>query len=164
MFGHFQFAFIHGPDIPGSYVILLFITLDLASLFQQSHPQLCVVFFFGSIFSFFLQLFLHRSPVAYWTSTGLGSSSFSVLFAFYTVHGVLKAGILKRFAISFSSGPCFFRTLHHDLSVWGDFTWHGSLFHIVWQSCEPCDQFWLVFCNCGFHSFCPLMDEDKSLV
>ena len=23
---------------------------------------------------------------------------------------------------------------------------------------------WLVFCNCGFHSVCPLMDEDKSLV
>ena len=22
----------------------------------------------------------------------------------------------------------------------------------------------LVFCNCGFHSFCPLMDKDKRLV
>ena len=23
---------------------------------------------------------------------------------------------------------------------------------------------WLVFCACGFHSVCPLMDEDKRLV
>jgi len=49
--------------------------------------------------------------------TDLGSSSFSVLFAFYPVHGVLKARILKWLAISFSSGPHFVRTLHHDLSV-----------------------------------------------
>ena len=30
------------------------------------------------------------------------------------IHGVLKARILKWFAIPFSSGPCFVRTLHHD--------------------------------------------------
>ena len=36
-------------------------------------------FCFGSISSFFLELFLHWSPVAYWAPTNLGSSSFSVL-------------------------------------------------------------------------------------
>jgi len=36
-------------------------------------------FCFGSISSFFLELFLHWSPVAYWVPTDLGSSSFSVL-------------------------------------------------------------------------------------
>ena len=36
-------------------------------------------FHFGSISSFFLKLFLHWSPVAYWTPTDLGSSSFNVL-------------------------------------------------------------------------------------
>ena len=36
-------------------------------------------FCFGSISSFFLVLFLHWSPVAYWAPTDLGSSSFSVL-------------------------------------------------------------------------------------
>ena len=36
-------------------------------------------FCFGSISSFFLGLFLHWSPVAYWAPTDLGSSSFSVL-------------------------------------------------------------------------------------
>ena len=36
-------------------------------------------FCFGSIPSFFLELFLHWSPVAYWAPTNLGSSSFSIL-------------------------------------------------------------------------------------
>ena len=43
--------------------------------------------------------------------------SVSYLFVFYPVHGVLKARILKWFAISFSSGPHFVRTLYHDMSV-----------------------------------------------
>ena len=34
---------------------------------------------FGSIPSFFLELFLHWSPVAQWAPTDLGSSSFSIL-------------------------------------------------------------------------------------
>ena len=34
---------------------------------------------FSSVSSFFLELFLHWSPVAYWVPTDLGSSSFSVL-------------------------------------------------------------------------------------
>ena len=36
-------------------------------------------FCFGSIPSFFLELFLHWSPVAYWAPTDLESSSFSIL-------------------------------------------------------------------------------------
>ena len=36
-------------------------------------------FHFGSVSSLFLELFLHSSPVAYWASTDLGSSSFSVI-------------------------------------------------------------------------------------
>ena len=75
-------------------------------------------FCFGSISSFLLKLFLHFSPVAYWAPTYLRSSSFSVLYflPFQIVHGVLKAQILKWLAISFSRGPCFVRTLHHDLT------------------------------------------------
>ena len=42
-------------------------------------PQLGVVFALAFSF-FFLELFLHWSPVAYWEPTNLGSSSFSVLF------------------------------------------------------------------------------------
>ena len=39
-------------------------------------------FCFGSVTSFFLEVFLHWSPVAYWAPTNLGSSSFGVFFAF----------------------------------------------------------------------------------
>ena len=39
-------------------------------------------FCFGSISSFFLELFLHWSPVAYWAPTNLGNSSSSVLSFF----------------------------------------------------------------------------------
>ena len=44
-------------------------------------PVTCTTgcFCFGSISSFFRELFLHFSPVAYWAPTDLGSSSFSVL-------------------------------------------------------------------------------------
>ena len=37
MFDHFQFALIHGPDIPGSYAILLFTASDLASITSHIH-------------------------------------------------------------------------------------------------------------------------------
>ena len=43
----------------------------------------------------------------------------SYRFAFLNLHGILKARILKWFAIPLSSGPRFIRTLHHDLSILG---------------------------------------------
>ena len=49
-----------------------------------------------------------------------------IFLPFHTVYGVPKARILKWFAIPFSSGPCFFRTLHHDQSILGGPTQHGS--------------------------------------
>jgi len=49
-----------------------------------------------------------------------------IFLIFHTVHGLLKARILKWFAIPFSDGPRFVRTLHYDPSVLGGPTWHGS--------------------------------------
>ena len=46
-----------------------------------------------------------------------------IFLPFHTVHGVLKARILKWFAIPFSSGPHSVRPLHHDSSVLGGPTW-----------------------------------------
>ena len=45
---------------------------------------------------------------------------------FHTVHGILKARMLKWFAIPFSSGPHFVRTLHYDPSILGGPIRHGS--------------------------------------
>ena len=47
--------------------------------------------------------------------------------AMSTVHGVLKARILKWFAIPFSSGPHSVRPVHHDPSVLGGPTQHGLI-------------------------------------
>ena len=63
-----------------------------------------------------------------------------ILLPFHTVHGVLKARVLKRFAIPFSSGPRSVRRLHRDLSILGGPTQHGSESHWVRQGCGPCDQ------------------------
>ena len=43
----------------------------------------------------------------------------------YTVPEVLKARILKWFAIPFSSGPHSIRPLHHNLSILAGPTQHG---------------------------------------
>ena len=113
-------------QVPMQYCSLQHRTL-LPSPFTST-TECC--FCFGSAFSFFPELFLHSSPVAYWAPTDLGNSSFSVLsfLPFHTVHAVLKARILKWFAILFSSGPRFFRTLHHDPSIFGGPTWHAHSF------------------------------------
>ena len=75
------------------------------------------------------ELFLHWSLVAYWAPTNLGFHlSVSYLFAFSYSSWVLKARILKWFAIPFSSGPHFVRTLRHHPSILGGPTWHGSEF------------------------------------
>ena len=86
-----------------------------------------------------------------------------IFLPFHTVHGVLKARILKWFAIPFSSGPCFVRTLHHDPSILGGPTWHGLCF-IELDKAVVHVSVWLVFCDCGFHSVCPLMDKDKRIM
>ena len=81
----------------------------------------CFCFDSLSLSSFFLRLFLHSSPVAYWAPTDLGSSSFSIIsFCLF----ILFMGFST--AVLFSSGPCFVRTLHHDSSVLGGLTRHGS--------------------------------------
>ena len=50
-------------------------TLPLSPIISTTRYCFC----FGAIPSFFLELFLHWSPVAYWALTDLGSSSFSIL-------------------------------------------------------------------------------------
>ena len=73
----FPVCLIHGPNIPGSYAILLFTALDLLPSPITSTTGHC--FHFGSISLFFLELFLHSSPAAYWAPTDLESLSFRVI-------------------------------------------------------------------------------------
>ena len=65
-------------QVPEQYCCLQYQTWLLSPVTSTTW---CFVFFFffGSVFSFFLELFLHWSPVTCWAPTNLGSSSFSVL-------------------------------------------------------------------------------------
>jgi len=92
--------------------------------------------------SFFLELFLHCSPVAYWAPTYLGSSSFSVLSFCLSI---LFMGFSRQ---EYWSGLPFPSLVDHVLSElstmthlsWCGPTWHGSKFHWIRQGCCPCDQ------------------------
>ena len=75
-------------QVPMQYCSLQHQTLLPSPVTSTTGHCFCI----GSISSFFLELFLHSSPVTYWAPTDLRSSSFSVLsfLPFHTVHGVLK--------------------------------------------------------------------------
>ena len=62
-------------QVPMQYCFLQHRTLLLSPVTSTTGYCFC----FGSIPLFFLELFLHWSPVAYWAPTNLGSSSFSIL-------------------------------------------------------------------------------------
>ena len=62
-------------QVPMQYCSLQHRTLLLSPVTSTAGYCFC----FGSIPSFFLELFLHWSPVAYWAPTDLVSSSFSIL-------------------------------------------------------------------------------------
>ena len=61
--------------VPMQYCSLQHQTLLLSPVTSTTECCFC----FDSISSFFLELFLHWSPVAYWAPTDLGTSCFSVL-------------------------------------------------------------------------------------
>ena len=63
---------------------------------------------------------LERSDRMWYTGEGNGKPlQYPIILPFHTVHGVLKARILKWFAIPFSSVPHSVRSLHHDPPVLG---------------------------------------------
>ena len=62
-------------QVPMQYCSLQHRTLLLSPVTSTAGYCFC----YGSTPSFFLELFLHWSPVAYWAPADLGSSSFSIL-------------------------------------------------------------------------------------
>ena len=96
---HFQFTLIHGPNIPGSYAILSFTTSHFTSITSHIHSWV--------LFLLWLHLFI-LSGVIYplFSSSMLGTYwpeefifQCHIFLPVHTVHGVLKAGLLKWFAI-----------------------------------------------------------------
>ena len=82
-------------------------------------------FCFGSVSSFFLELFLHSSPVAYWAPTDLGSHlSVSYLFAFHTEQGFssrdteVVCHFLLQWTTFFQNSPPWFILLWWSYIAW----------------------------------------------
>ena len=105
-------------------------------------------FWLGSIPSFFLELFLHWSPVVYWAPTDLVSSSFSVLsFCLF----ILFMGFSRQ---EYWSGLPFPSPVDHilsDLSTMTRPSWMApygmAYFHWIRQGRGPCDH---IVCDCSF--------------
>ena len=92
-------------DIPGSYAILLFTVSDLASITSHIHNWVLFLLWFQPfILSGVISPLISSSILGtYWP--GEFPFQYPIILPFHTVHGILKARILKWFAIPFSSGP-----------------------------------------------------------
>ena len=140
-------------QVPMQYCSLQYRTLLLSPVTSTTGYCFC----FGSIPSFFLDLFLHWSPVVYWAPTDLWSSSFSVLS-------------FCLFILSWGSQGTNTEVFCHSLLQWATFCqtsapWpvHLGWPHTAWLSFIELDKtvvhvirlagfLWL-----RFQSVCPLM-------
>ena len=143
-------------QVPMQYSSLQHQTLFLSPVTSTAGYCFC----FGSIPSFFLELFLYWSPVVCWAPTDLGSSSFGVLsFCLF----ILFMGSSRQ---EYWSGLAFLSPVDHilsDLSTMTPLSWVAPW---AWLSFIELDKAvvlvwldWLVFCNYGFSVstlWCPL--------
>ena len=125
LFDHFQFALIHGPNIPGSYAILLFTALNPSAITSPIYNWVLVLLWLHPFFLSGVIFPLISSSILGPYQPGEFIFHCPIFLPFHTVHGVLKARILKWFAFPFSHGPHSVRPLHHDPPVLGGPTWHG---------------------------------------
>ena len=85
-------------QVPMQYCSLQHLILLLSPVTSTTGYCFC----FGSIPSFFLELFLHWYPVAYWVLTDLGSSPFSILsFCLLILKGELPRSVGTQYATGY---------------------------------------------------------------
>ena len=155
-------------NVPWFMDLTFQVRMQYCSLQPQTLPPSPVTsttgscFCFGSVFSFFLELFLHWSPVAYWAPTDMESSSFSVL-SFCIFMGFSRQ--------EYWSGFPFPSPVDHVLSELSTMTclsWvalHGMAHSFIELYKAMVHVISLVsFLSLWFPSVCPLMDKDKKLM
>ena len=92
---------------------------DLVSITSHIHSWvLFLLWLHPLILSGFISLLTSSSILGTYLP-GEYLSQYPIILPYHIVHGVLKARILKWFAIPFSSGPHSVRPLHHDLPILG---------------------------------------------
>ena len=140
-------------QVPMQYCCLQHRTLLLSPVTSATGFCFC----FGSIPSFFLELFLHWSPVAYWVPTDLGSFSFSILsFCLF----ILFMGFSRQ---EYWSGFPFPSPVDHILSDISTMTTCRGWPHTAWLSFIELDKAVVhvirlaSFLWVWFQCVCPLM-------
>ena len=119
-------------------------------------------FHFSSVFSFFLELPLQSSKVAYWIPTYLGVHlSVSYLFPFSYCSWGSQGKNTEVVCHSLLQGTMF---CQNSLPWYVCLGWPYTAWLMVSLSKARLWSVWLVFCDCDFHFVSPLMDEDKRLV
>ena len=117
-------------QVPMQYCSLQHRTLLLPPVTSTTGYCVC----FGSIPSFFLELFPHWSPVAYWAPTNLGSSSFSILsFCLF----ILFMGFSRQ---EYWSGLPFPSPVDHILSDLSTMTHPSWVAPVAWLSLIELDK------------------------
>ena len=91
-------------------------------------------FCFGSVSSFFLELYFHLSPVTYWAPTDLGSSSFSVISSCLFI---LFMGFSRQ---EYWSGLPFPSSVDHIFSEVSTMTCPSWVPYIAWLSFIELDK------------------------
>ena len=122
-----QFNLTDGLNMPGSYAILFLTALDFTFITSHIHNW--------ALFSLWLRIFILSGAISLLFSSSIlgnyqsGGFIFQCLFFFFCLL-ISFTGLSRQeyrwFAIPFSNGPCFVWMLHHDLSVLGGPTGHGS--------------------------------------
>ena len=158
LFDHFQFALIHGLDIPGSYAILLFTASDLASITSHIHSWV--------LFLLLLHPFILCGVISPLISSSIlgtywpGEFLFSILsFCLF----ILFMGFSRQ---EYWSGLPFPSPVDHILSNLSTMTRPSWVAPRAWLTFIELDKAvvlvwldWLVFCEYGFSVFslwCPL--------
>ena len=141
-----------------------FTASDLVSITSHIHNQVLFLLWL-CLFILFLELFLHWSPVAYWAPTDLGSSSFSVLsFCLF----ILFMGFPRQEYWSGLPFPSPVDYILSELSTMICPSWVAlqGMAHSFTELDKAVVHVirWLIFCDCGFQSGCPVMEKDKRLM
>ena len=137
--------------MPSNYLIFCHPLLLLSSIFTSTR----VFFILSGIIS---PHFSSSILGTYWPGEFIFQCH--IFLPFHTVHGVLKARILKWFAVPFSSGPHFVRTLHYDPSILGGPTSVAHSFNELDKAVVHVISL-ISFCDCGFnHRYCAFTSID----
>ena len=137
-------------QFPMQYCSLQHQTLLLSLVLSTNGCCFC----FGSIPSFFLEVFLHWSPVAYWAPTDLASSSFCILLFCLSI---LFMGFSRQ---EYWSSLLFLSPVDHFMSDLSTMTRPSWVAPRAWLGFIELDKAmvlvwldWLVFCDYG-HDLC----------